>query len=317
MEYDKLIRDAWVLTWRYRFLWILAVLAGGGVGAPAFNGFPGASARSSSPPSREVPPRLAEFGQIVAAWALANVGLLMTLGILLAALLMVLLVVSFVARGGMAQATADLATGRPSSLGRAWSSGVHLFWRFVGLWLVLVVAATAVAALMAAVVGAVLGVYMAGAPDAGIALGTLIGLPLVVVLMAAGLCVSIIVAFAQRAIAVEDLGPIEALRSGYGLMRVHLGESALTWLINFGLGVACGVACLVGFIATLIVLAALGVAVFAMSGVGTFSIAYLGVGGVLLLLGGLLVSGISNAFFWNYWTLAYLKLRGRATVFGG
>jgi hypothetical protein len=312
MQYDKLIRDAWALTWRHRFLWILAVLAGGGVGVPALNGVPGPSVRSDSSSSLELPPQLAGFGQTAAAWALANVGLLATVGLLLAALLLLLLVVSFIAEGGMARATADLATGQPSSLGRAWSAGVHLFWRFVGLWLALVVTALVVAGLIAAVVAAVVGVYVAGAPVAVIALSTLVGLALVVVLMAAGLCISIITAFAQRAIAVEDVGPIEALRFGYSLMRVHLGESALTWLINFGLGVACGVAGLMGLVVTLIVLGGLGFAIFAVAGVGTLSIAYLGVGGILLLVGGLLVSGISNAFFWNYWTLAYLTLSGRA-----
>jgi hypothetical protein len=28
----------------------------------------------------------------------------------------------------------------------------------------------------------------------------------------------------------------------------------------------------------------------------------------------LLVVGIANAFFWTYWTLAYLRLRGRTTA---
>src|SRR5262249_46164368 len=162
-------RDAWALTWRYRFLWILAVLAGGGVGVPAFNSVPGPAVRSDSASATEVPPQVAAFGQSAAVWALANVGLLVTLGTLLVALLMVLLVVSVVATGGMARATADLATGHPSSLGRAWGAGVHLFWRFVGLWLVIIVAGIVVAALVAAVVGAVVALYIAGASAAGIA----------------------------------------------------------------------------------------------------------------------------------------------------
>jgi hypothetical protein len=57
-----------------------------------------------------------------------------------------------------------------------------------------------------------------------------------------------------------------------------------------------------------------GVAIFAMAGIGSVSITYIGLGGVLLLFGGLLVSGISNTFFWNYWTLAHLELSGRATA---
>jgi hypothetical protein len=312
MQYDKLIRDAWILTWRYRFLWVLAVLAGGGVGVPAFNSVPGPSVRNNSASAPDVPPRLAEFGQTAVAWALANEGLLVSLGLLLAALGLGLLIVSFVATGGMARATADLATGQPSSLGRAWAAGVHLFWRFVGLWLMLIVPAIVLAALVAAVVGGMVAAYVAGAPPLGIGLAALVGLPLVVALLAAGLCVSVILAFAQRAIAVEDVGPIAALRSGYSLMRVHLGESALTWLINFGLALSCGLFAMLGFVATLVVLGAVGVAIFARAGVGALSIAYLSIGGMLLLLGALLVSGISNAFFWNYWTLAYLNLSGRA-----
>jgi hypothetical protein len=313
VQYDKLIRDAWALTWRSRFLWILAVLAGGGVGVPAFNALPGPSVHTGAPAqSPEIPPQLAAFLESAAAWALANVALLVTVGILLTALLLVLLVASFVAQGGMARATADLATGRPSSFGGAWGAGVHLFWRFVGLWLVLVLTGVVAAALVAAVAAAVVGVYMAATPAAGIALGVLLGLPLVAVVLVGGLCVSVIVAFAQRAIAVEDVGPFGALRSGYWLMRVHLGESALTWLINFGLAVACGAACLVGFVVTLLVLGGFGVAIFAIGGIGTLSIAYVGTGGALLLLGTLLVSGISNTFFWSYWTLAYLNLSGRA-----
>jgi hypothetical protein len=313
MQYDKLIRDAWALTWQYRFLWILAVLAGGGVGVPAFNWLPRSADQTAVRPPREVAPQLAAFGQSAALWALANIGLLVALGTLLTALLLVLLVVSFVARGSMARATADLATGHPSSIGRAWGAGVHLFWRYVGLWLVLVLTAIVVATLTAAVAGAVVGLSVASGAVAGVAVGALFGLPLLAALMIGGLCVSIIVAFAQRAIAVEDVGPIEALRSGYALMRLHLGESALTWVINLGLTIACGVASVAGFVATLLMLGALGVAIFAMAGIGTVSLVYVGVGGVLLLLGGLLVSGISNAFFWNYWTLAYLNLSGRAT----
>jgi hypothetical protein len=314
MQYDKLIRDAWVLTWHHRFQWILGILAGGGVGVPALNVPSGASTRGTFPPTGEIPeipPQLTALAQNVSAWALANMGLLATLGALASLLFLALLVASFVAEGGMARATTDLATGQPSSLGRAWSAGVHLFWRYVGLWLVLVAASIVVAALIAGVVGAVVGLYLARVPITGVIGAGIIALPLLAILLVGGLCVSIIVTFAQRAIAVEDIGPLVALRSGYSLLRLHLGESALTWVINLGLSMACGAATAVGLVCVLIVLGLVGVGVFALAGLGMLSVAYLGAGGVVLLLGGLLVSGIVNTFFWNYWTLAYLELSGR------
>jgi len=38
VDYGNLIRQAWTITWRYRFLWLLGVLAGGAVGMPSLNG---------------------------------------------------------------------------------------------------------------------------------------------------------------------------------------------------------------------------------------------------------------------------------------
>src|SRR6516165_4873163 len=33
MNYGSLIRDAWTLTWRHRWLWVLGLFTGGGVGS--------------------------------------------------------------------------------------------------------------------------------------------------------------------------------------------------------------------------------------------------------------------------------------------
>ena len=66
MEYGKLIRDAWNITWRYRFLWVLGLLAGGSAGLPGLNGGAAELALVGAPPldkpmsARQIPlwPRL-------------------------------------------------------------------------------------------------------------------------------------------------------------------------------------------------------------------------------------------------------------------
>jgi hypothetical protein len=131
-----MIRQAWDITWRCRFLWLLGVLAGGAVGVPSLGGGGGDNTGwrlcpgdlehlNSSVPSAEQ----------VSAWISANLGLLIALAVVCAALLLLLIVLSFIAQGGMAQATADLASGRPSSLNRAWSAGLRQFCRHLRLWL--------------------------------------------------------------------------------------------------------------------------------------------------------------------------------------
>ena len=353
MEYGTLIRQAWTITWRYRFLWLLGVLAGGAVGMPSLNGGGGGGStgwRTSPGDVAQVSPSLAAAGEQIAAWAAANVGLLIVSGLAVAGIALVLFALSFIAQGSMAQATADLATGHPSSLGQAWGSGVHLFWRYVGLWLVLVGAAMVVAAVIGGLVAAVafqfvvsdgqtplLGLAMAatvvaavvvsfvlfvlrltrnaGVPRWLVAVGAaLFALPLFTVLIVVGLTVSIVVAFAQRAIAIEDVGPIEALRSGWHLTRDHLGDSLLTWLVNVGLALATGIAVVMGVLGALVLLGGIGALVVAIAGFGAPTVAYIGLSAALFLAGVLTLAGIANTFFWTFWTLVYLRLSGRTVT---
>jgi hypothetical protein len=257
----------------------------------------------------------------------------------------VLLVLSFVAQGGMAQATTDLAEGHPSSLGRAWSTGLRVFWRYVGLWLVFAGAAIVLGALIAAVIAAIVGAVAVGVPALGVVLAgaaelvivvgftlfvlditrerdisrwlvataaAVFALPGVTVLLVVALTVSVIVAFAQRAIVVEDVGPIAAMQAGWRLARSHMGASLLTWLVNLALAFVAGVAVAVGAMSAIIVLGGIGVLMYVVAGLSAPTLVYAIVGCVFLLVGVLTLAGMTNAFFWTFWTLVYLRLRGRA-----
>jgi hypothetical protein len=302
MDYGAVIRQAWSITWRYRFLWLLGILAGGAVGVPSTASGGRGGSGSGATDFQNLDPSLVRIGQQLQSRALDNVGLLLAAAGLFVGLGLVLLVLSFVAQGAMAEATAEIASGRPSTLSGAWSAGLHLFWRYVLLCVIVAVAAV----LLAGVFGGLIVSAMRG-PAVAAGLGVLAMLFLVL----AGLVLSIVVAFAQRAIAVEDVGPIAALRDGWLLTRQHLGGSLLTWLVNLGLAVGAGVVMLVGFICALVVLGGIGAALFAVTGLSTPVLVYVGVGTLLLVAAGLIVLGIGNTFFWSYWTLAYLRLSGR------
>jgi hypothetical protein len=142
--------------------------------------------------------------------------------------------------------------------------------------------------------------------------GTLFALPIFTVLLAATLTVSIVVAFAQRAIVVENLGTVAALRSGWQLARGHLGDSLLTWLVNLGLALASGIALVVAAFAALALLVGIGAVVVGAAGFSTPTLLYAVVAGLLFLAALLTAGGIVNTFFWAFWTLVYLRLRGGA-----
>ncbi len=342
MEYTKLIGQAWTLTWRYRFLWLLGILAGGAVGIPSLStSGQGTSSQSGA---------MAQAPQAIEQWTSANATLLVFLAILGVALIVALVILSFIAQGGMAQATADLAEGHPSSLRRAWSAGRHLFWRYVGLWCVLIAGAVVLAAVIAALVAAVAAAFAMGSPVVGVLLasvcwlGIVVGftlvvvniarergasvwlvatlsaifaVPVVTVLLATALSVSILVAFAQRAIAVERLGPVDALRAGWRLERQHIRESFLTWLVNLGLAFVAYLAVIALAIVGLTVLGGLGALVYFAAGVTAPTITYAVLAGTVFIVAVFTLAGIVNAFFWMFWTLVYLRLTGRALQSAG
>ena len=123
---------------------------------------------------------------------------------------------------------------------------------------------------------------------------------------------SVIVAFAQRAIVLEEAGPIEGLKAGYGLVRRNLGTSVVLWLIALALSIGGGIALVIGLIVAaipaLIVGGILGLIVNAVGGPG-FGVGVAIV--VVFLFVAALIGGAGlSSFQWHFWTVGYLRLTG-------
>jgi hypothetical protein len=308
MDYTRLVGEAWRLTWRHRFLWILGLFAGGTLGS--FGGSP-MQWRGGGREAAQLPPGLVGPGEDVARLLTANVGLVIAVAALAVVLGLALLVVSLISQGAVVRAAADLELGHASSLRLAWRAGVHLFWRYVRLTLALVGLAVAVAAavgVVAVVLIAPVAAWQGAA--AALPLGLLLAVVLVPAMIVGGIALSIVVLYAQRAIALDEVGAIESLRLGWRTLRGHLGESLLVWVIAAGLGIAAGVALFALFLVAAAVVGGVGFGVWTLVGAHPLTFAYAAVGVLAMLVAGAAVVGIANTFFWNYWTLAYMRLHG-------
>lgn len=309
MDYGGLIRDAWAATWRYRYLWVLGLFAGGAAGVGSGDR---AQWQLDESQTRDLPAAVVEFGDRAGSWLGTN---WVPLALAAAIAGFAIVALSLIAQGGMARATADIAEGRGSSLGKAWRAGLHFGWRYAGLWLTLaaiaVVAAVLVAVPLAFALGA--GSITADAPRAGIVVAlVLLLIPLGLVAMAAAVVASIVVTFAQRAVAIEDEGPVAALRDGWRLFRHHVGPSVLAWLVNVALSIGASIAMAVAIGVAFAILGLLGVALWAVLGTNVATVIYAALAGAALVAAALAAAAIANTFFWHYWTLAYLRLRGDA-----
>jgi hypothetical protein len=317
MDYGSLIRRSWSLTWRHRFLWVLGLFATGGASGSCSTSVPsggGGSPGGWAPGTDGIPPELERAVVGLGTWIAQNLWLigLAMLGLVL--LFLLFLVLSLIAQGATARATADLALGQPSSLGGAWRAGGRLFWRYLGLWLVLFglgLAVLLVVGFAGLVVALLFGLGDGGSQAVLILVAVLLGLLLLVVAIPVFIGLSVVVALAQRAIAVEDVGPLPALGAGLRLVRAQLGTSALAWLIQFGLSIAAGLALLLGLALFLVPLGLLGLVLYAAVGLSVELLVYAVVALLVLGIVGWLLSGVANAYFWSYWTLVYLRFTGR------
>ena len=349
MDFGGIIREAWTMTWRYRFLWILGLLAGTGLSLPSGPGGNGAQWRADRSDLNRMPAEVAQFAAGAEAWAAANAGLLIGLAIVGVLMALALVVLSLIAQGAITRAGTEIDEGQAVTLGSAWREGLHLFWRYLGLWLLAAAAAMLVAAIIGAVValafgiGALTGSVAAGAtipivayvaviaafdwfvlahtasiraPRWAIGLAaTLFALPLFTILILVGIAVATTFTFAARSIAVEDVGPWQALARAWRLVSGHAADSALVWLVNLALGIAAGIVGMVLAFAAAVVLGGIGALLWATLGFGAVLAGYTALGGLVFLVAGAVVLGIVGTFLWNYWTVAYLRLTGRESHF--
>jgi hypothetical protein len=317
MDYGNLIEHAWRLAWRRRFLWLLGLFVPGAGSSCNFNG----SERlfEQVPPTEEsywVTYNVRLWFIQLGRWADANPQWVVGAAVGAAALLLLFLIVWVIAQGGMARATTALARGEPVTAGEAWRAGLRLFWRYAGLMLLQFLISLAALALAALPVGALIQATTAS-DSPRLLLATLLivlGLLLVIALALFLISLSVVVAFAQRAVVVDGVGPIAALHTGLALARGRLIESAVIWVINLAVHIGIALATAVVVPALALPLGALGVWLLVALGVSETSIAVTILAFVVLLALTWFLGAVANAYSWMYWSLAYLELTGRQSV---
>ena len=303
MDFGSVIQQAWLLTRRYRFLWVLALFAGSPLGTcgspPTGGGFPsGDGSFDSADGSAEASEGSSDF----TAWLGDHLGIVLLVIGVIALIALAFLMLWLVAQGGMAQASSDLVRGRPTSLGQAWRAGLRLFWRYAGLVGIQFLAVIAAGLLIGALAGVA---YVTGGTGAAVGAGIAAGALFAVLI---GIPATIVIAFAQRAIVVDGAGPIAAVSRGIALLRRRLGASLLTWLVSVALGIGAGIGFIVALVIAAIPLAIIGVIIFVVAP-GPLLVAYI-ILAVLAALAAILVGAAAlNTFFWHFWTVAYLELR--------
>jgi hypothetical protein len=326
MDHLKVLRRSLEITWRYRVLWVfgilLALTTGGGGGGNGGGGGGSGNRQLSLPPSGgiqapQIPP------QVVSTLIVVGIGL----ACLILLLIVASLVVRYVAETSLIRMVADHEeTGEKRSV----RQGLRWGWSRTSLRLFLI----ELLVMVPLVVGFILLLLVALSPlllwttrsqAAGI-VGTVatIGLVLlfILLLIAVIAAASLLIHFFRRVCALEEVGVRESIRRGYSLVRRHLKDVIIMWLIMVGLTLGWAILTIVATLILVLVGLVLGggPALLAGSLAGMASrggpMPWIVAGAVglpifllVLIVPLLFLSGLWQVYKSSVWTLTYRELR--------
>ena len=324
MDHLKVLRRTWEITWRCRSLWIFGIIialtagGGGGSGSGVQYNLRGEDFApwSGRFPIARLPPNVG--------------GALIAVGVGLACVIVILAIAAVVARYMAQTALIGMVDGYERTDEKqtvrqgfrlGWSrTSVRLF--LIDLLIGLPVAVAFILLFLLALAPLLL--WTTGSRVAGV-MGTVATVGLVVLLtllaIVVGVVLSLLTHFFRRACALEELGVIESLRQGYGIVRRHLKDVAIMWLIMVGLSFGW----LLVMIPVTILLLALGAVLGGLpallmgrlaSVVFEGAVPWIVAGAVgipifilVVAVPGLFLGGLAQVFMSSAWTLTYGELR--------
>ena len=312
MNYWDLIKDAFWITLRNRYLWFFGFFAGVG-GSSNFNFPRGGGGFDDYDFDRSG--ASAEFiGQLPFDGPVSGVGVVALIGLVLLGLLifLVFVILAVISNGGLADSVVAIERGTRRSFGSTWQAGTSRFWRVLGYYILFFLIGLALLIAIAAPIGLVvaavfLGTEATGARVISVVLAALVAIPLLIVVFVS---LSIISQFALREIVVRGERVLAAVGGGLRIFRQNLGRSLLVWLIQIALIIVATITLLLaGAIVGLILFVPtilLAVAEYTAAAVVTGIIA-----GLILLPIVIVAAAALGTFNHAYWTLAYLRISAR------
>jgi hypothetical protein len=302
VSYGELVRDAFRITLRNRYLWFFGFFVGGLYGTNIGSNFSGGNFSTD------------DFGRTGASsfgaqFPFENTALivgLVSLGILLSLAFVVLFLIS---AGGLVDSVYALDRGEERRFSTTFRAGTSRFWRVLGFYVLYFL----ISLVLLVVIVLPLGLLVAGtftvtaSTTARVVVSVLAALAAFLLIVILLVTLAIVVEFALREIIIRGSGVFGSFGKGFNILQSNLGKSLLVWLINIGLRIATWIA--VGLALLIVGLGLfLPTIILTTQGLSTAALVAGIVAGVILLPLIILVSAALGTFFHAYWTLAYLRI---------
>ncbi len=309
MNHLQILKDAFKLVKKNRYLWLLGILLGGFSGTNYFFNFPwggGDYEKIKNVPTDNlasiVSANVRDAGSVLGdkiSSSLTNAAAI-SLVVFALILILVLIYLTITAKGAMTWAIVKLSDGENFSLNDSWKKGHKYFWRRLSFAIIIfAIVVILIAALSTPVI--ILAIFELTIP--AIILGIIFGL----IFIAFCIYLGLFLPYSERILFLENKSVIDSLISGFKLFNKNWVNLLLMNLILIAIAIAAGFAILIAFLIS-------GLFVFGIGALFYLANHILGyiIGGILaiaLILFFVIVSGVLQAYNWSVLTLAYKSVK--------
>ena len=293
MDYFGIIKKAYEITIKHKFLWIFGILAGGMGGFGGFNTSYSANGTEWSKTFKNVDP--SKFTNFWETWGI----LIITLAVILAIFGLIMFILNIISQGALVGSVTKLSKSEKADFKTGFGIGTHQFWRVLGMMIVyfLMILASLVVLITPIIVSIIGKVYV---------FAIIWGLLLFFVCLAFWILIGLISPYSLRVIVLEKFGVIQSIRESLHFFRDHWKEVVVMYLLLFAIGIGYGIAFILGILFVGGLLLAIGFGVYLAN--LTLAIGYGIVVGTALFIAILIISGAYNSFTSSVITLTYLEL---------
>lgn len=295
MDYGRILKRAWGVTWRYRVLWIFGLFAGG-VGASS-----GGSGYPSDPGNMQ---------NLDTSWAERGIEglqpylpLIIVVAAVGAIVLLALWIVGVAARGGLIHLVNEAEENRPVRAADGWAAGFRHWIRIFLIDLVLYFPFTIIVLVILGFTLAPLFIALVSGEDPTVGIFSLCGGSMIafIVIVGVGFVVNLLEMIATRhvVLGLEPAG--RSLSMAWTDLRTRFKDLFVMWLLTVAVGLAYGLAVSIigGIFGLVIGIASVG---------GLWPLA-MGIG-FLMFLALLIPGAVFGTFSSAIWTVFYRGLTG-------
>lgn len=309
IDFVEIIKKSFRYIWKYKYLWLLGLLAGGGGMGFQNSGYTMSGTDFNNLKDFEPFKNSGDVsiqnigsmsGRVLGVDSGINTTIWLVLAITALALAVLFIYLSISARGAIVSSVAQIDSGKDLSFSQAWRRGYRYFWRILLLSILFgLIIFIPVLVLGGIIVGLILLKLTVTA--------IILGLLFLLVFIAFAIYLSLIIPYSERILILENVSSLKSIAEGLKFFNRNWKNAILMYLILMALNIGAGITLVIGFGTIMVVLVLIGLLFYAINTVLLWIFGFLAGLAVLGLL--LLASGIIQSYNSTAFTLTYREIK--------